>query len=79
MWISIVTFSFPDTRHKHTKNQLKSFIHSWGRADYRDLMTLTATPIFDHAHPVTIEVTFSFPESVLAYKKATAFIHSVKD
>ena len=29
-------------------------------------MTLNVTPIFDHAHPIIIKVTFSFPEYVLS-------------
>ena len=37
-------------------------------------MTLKATPIFDHAHPVTIKVTSGFPENVLACKKSASFI-----
>ena len=28
-------------------------------------MKLKATPIFDHVHPITIKVTFGFPEYVL--------------
>ena len=65
MCIPIVTFSFPDT-YEHAKYQLNSFIHSWDRADYRVPMTLNVTPIFDHAHPIIIKVTFSFPEYVLS-------------
>ena len=32
-------------------------------------MTQKATSKFDHAHPVTIKVTFHFPKFVSAYKK----------
>ena len=76
MCIPIVTFSFPDT-YEHAKNQPNSFIHSWDTADYRVPMTLKATTIFEHAHPITIKVTFSFPEYVLACKKSARFIHSL--
>ena len=42
-------------------------------------MTLKATPIFDHVHPITIKVTFSFPEYVLAYNLSGRLIYSFKD
>ena len=74
MCIPIVTFSFPDT-YEYSKNQLNSFIHSWDTADYRIPMTLKATPIFEHTH----QVTFTFPEYVLACKKPARFIHSFRD
>ena len=68
--------SFPDT-YEHAKNQPNSFIRSWDIADYRVPTTLKATTIFDHVHPITIKVTFSFPEYVLACKKSARFIHSL--
>ena len=61
--------------YEHAKNQLNLFIHSRDTADYRVPMTLNVTPIFDHAHPITIKVTFSFPEHILACKKSARFIH----
>ena len=36
------------------------------------------TPIFDHAHSITIEVTFSFLKYVLTCKNSARFIHSLK-
>ena len=36
------------------------------------------TPIFDHAHSITIKVTFSFLKYVLACKNSARFIHSLK-
>ena len=65
MCIPIVTSNFFDT-YKYSKNQLNSFNHSSDTADYRVPMTLKTTTIFDHAHPITIKVTFSFLEYVLA-------------
>ena len=78
MCIPIVTFNFPDT-YEHAKNQSNSFIHSWDTADYRVPLNLKATTIFEHAHLITIKVTFSFPEYVLACKKSARFIHSFRD
>ena len=69
MCIPIVNFSFADTIYEHAKNQLNSFIHSLETADYKVPIAIKATPIFGHAHPINIEVTFSFPEYVLACKK----------
>ena len=42
-------------------------------------MTSKITPISDHAHPITIKETFSFPQYVLACKKSARFIHSFRD
>ena len=78
MSIPIVTFSFPDT-YEHAENQLNSFIHYWDTADNRVPTTLKATPIFDHAYPITIKFTFGFPEYVLACKKSARFIHSFRE
>ena len=36
------------------------------------------TPIFNHAHSITIKVTFSFLKYVLACKHSARFIHSLK-
>ena len=79
MCIPIVTFSFPDTIYEHAKNQLNSLIHSGDTADDRVLIILKATSTFDYAHPITIKVTFSFPEYLLACKKSATFIDSFKD
>ena len=65
MSMPIVTLGFPDT-YEDAKNQLNSFIGSWDKADYRVSMTIKATLIFDHAHPITIKITFNFPEYVLS-------------
>ena len=69
MCIPIVTFSFPDT-YEHSKNQLSSFIHSFLRCsrlenpyDFKGHTYIWTYP------PITIKVTFSFPEYVLACKK----------
>ena len=35
-------------------------------------MTKKAIPIFDHAHPIIIKVTFSFPEFVSSRKKISS-------
>ena len=35
-------------------------------------------PIFNHAHPVTVKVTFSFLEYILACKNSARFSHSLK-
>ena len=78
MCIPIVTFSFPDS-DEHAKNQLNLFIHSWDTADYSVPMTWKAVPIFEHALPITIKVTFSFPEYVLAQKNSARFVHSFID
>ena len=42
---------------------------------------LKVTPIFDHVHPITIKVTFNFPEYVLllACNMSARLIHSLKD
>ena len=61
----IVTFSFPDT-YVCKKPQLNSFILEIYN---RFLMTLKATPIFDRAHPITINVTFSLPEYVISMQR----------
>ena len=79
IYIPMVIFSFTDTIYEHAKNQCNSFIHSWDISDYKVLITLKAAPIFDHAHPITIKVTFSFAEYVLACKKSARFIHSFRD
>ena len=42
-------------------------------------MTLKATPTFDHDYPVTIKITLSFPECVLACNLLARLIHSFKD
>ena len=42
-------------------------------------MTLKATPKFDHDYPVTIKITLSFPEYVLACNMLARLIHSFKD
>ena len=42
-------------------------------------MTLKATPIFEHNPPITIKVTFSFPEYILACKKSARFIYSFRN
>ena len=47
--------------YEHVKNQLNSSIHSWDTADYT---VLWPKRIFDHAHPVTIKVTFSFLKDI---------------
>ena len=47
MCIPIVTFGIPDT-YERSKTQLNSFIHFWDTAYYRILVTLKATPIFEH-------------------------------
>ena len=78
MCIPIVTFNFSDT-YEYSKNQLNSFSHSWDTADYIVPMTLKTATIFEHAHPITIKVTFSFLEYVLAWKKSATFIHSFRD
>ena len=36
-------------------------------------MTQKAAPFFEHAHPIIIEVVFSFPELVSAYKKSASY------
>ena len=79
MCIPIVIFSFPGTMYDHAKNQLNSFIHSTDTADYKASIILKATPIFDHAHPITIKVTFSSPGYVLACKNSARFIHPFRD
>ena len=70
------SFSFPDT-YEHAKKSAQ-FIHSFLRYS-RVPMTLKATPIFDHVHPITIKVTFSFPEYVLVCNMSARLIHSFKD
>ena len=72
-----ITFSFPNTMYEHAKNQLNSFIHSWDTADYRVLLH-KRTPIFDHAHPITIKATFTFLKRVLACKNSATFIRLLK-
>ena len=42
-------------------------------------MNLMAVPIFDHKHPITIKVTFSFDALVSAFKKSAQFIKSSLD
>ena len=40
-------------------------------------MTLKAAPVFDHAHPKIIELTYDFPEFVFACKNQfILLIHS---
>ena len=64
--------------YEHAKNQVNSFIHSWDTPYYRVPLTLKVTPIFDHAHQITKQLS-SFPEYVLACKKSAKFIHSFRD
>ena len=42
-------------------------------------MTLKATPTFGHDYPVTIKITLSFPECVLACNMLARLINSFKD
>ena len=43
-------------------------------------MTLKATPLFDHDHPITIKELLAFQNiNVLACKKSARFIHSFRD
>ena len=63
-----------DVRNYHTVSSTadKIFKPSYTTYSYGN------TPIFDHAHSITITVTFSFLKYVLACKNSVRFIHSLK-
>ena len=52
-----------------------SFFGRW-ESDCKGLMYQMVMPIFDHAHPKIIEITFSFPEFPPACKKSVHSINS---
>ena len=70
------TFNFLDT-YEHAKKSAQ-FSHSFLRYS-KVHMTLKTTPTFDHVHPKTIKVTFSFTEYALACDMSARLIHSFKD
>ena len=72
----LLTFLTPMSMQK--KEKISSIIHSFLRYS-RAPMTLKATHIFDHVHPITIKVTFNFPEHVLACNMSARLVHSFKD
>ena len=58
-------------------NQSVRFIKLFVRCtQFKSSMIYKAFPIFDHAHPIIIKVTFSFPKFVSACKKSAKFINS---
>ena len=65
------------TKKYHHISSIYQFNFELRIADFR-ILCPKDTPIFDHANPITIKVTFSFLEYVLACKKSARFIHSLK-
>ena len=63
-----------DVRNYHTVSSTadKIFKPSYTTYSYGN------TRIFDHAHLITVKVTFSFLKNVLACKNSARFIHSLK-
>ena len=60
---------------QHAKNQLNSSIYSWDKTDFR---VPGQTYFYRHIwpDPITIKVTFSFPDYIWACKKSAYFINS---
>ena len=58
-------------------NQSTQFIKSFVRYTwFKGSVIYKVLPIFEHAHPIIIEVPFSFPKFVSACKKSARFINS---
>ena len=64
-YLTLCTYMEPLAFLMLMKMQKISSIHSFILEIQQSSYDRKGTPIFDHVHPITVKVTFSFPEYVL--------------